>query len=148
MAWNDIVSSAREKLRRALVRKDGEEVQVAARAPRLEQLGKAALATPAVDIYESDKELLIHADVPGGSRDGALVAWDERRRLTLSVKGRALPAGTLRASEYQASDWYRVFELPGDLDGSKATSSIKDGVLTICIPKRAAASKQIPVKAS
>lgn len=148
MAWNDIVSSAREKLRRALVRKDGEEVQVAARATRLEPLDQAALATPAVDIYENDKEFLIHADVPGGSRDGALVAWDERRGLTLSVKGRALPAGTLRASEYQASDWYRVFELPDNLDGSKATSSIKDGVLTICIPKRAAASRPIPVKAS
>lgn len=147
MAWNDIVSNAREKLRRAWVRKDGEEeVQVAAQAPRLEQLGQAALATPAVDIYENDKELLIHADVPGGSRDGAVVAWEERRGLTLSVKSRALPAGTPRVSEYQARDWYRVFELPDNLDGSKATSSIKDGVLTIRIPKRAAASKLIPVK--
>jgi HSP20 family molecular chaperone IbpA len=148
MAWNDIVSNAREKLRRAWGPRDGEEeVQVAAQAPRLEQLDQAALATPAVDIYENDKELLIHADVPGGHRDGAVVAWDERRGLTLSVKGRALPAGTPRVSEYQAHDWYRVFELPNNLDGSKATSSIKDGVLAIRIPKRAAASKLIPVKA-
>lgn len=146
MAWNDIVSSAREKLR-ALVRKGDDEVQVSAQAPRLERLDQTALATPAVDIYENDRELLIHADVPGGSRDGAQVAWDERHGLTLAVKGQALPAGTPWASEYQARDWYRVFELPNNLDGSRATSIIKDGVLTVRIPKRAAESRLIPVKA-
>ena len=75
------------------------------------------------------------------------MAWDERHGLTLSVQSRALPAGTRWASEYQARDWRRVFELPGNVDGSRATSSTKDGVLTIRIPKRPVASRLIPVKA-
>lgn len=147
MAWNDILSNVREKLRWSPARKSGDPVQVSARAPGLEKLGHAALATPAVDVYENDEEVLIHADVPGGSRDRAVVAWDERHGLTLSVESRALPAGTPRVSEYPARDWYRVFELPDHLDGSRAKSSIKDGVLTIRIPKRPAASRLIPVKA-
>jgi HSP20 family protein len=147
MAWNDIVSSVREKFRRGLARRDEEAVQVSAEAPWLEQLAQGAVATPAIDMYENDEELLIHADVPGGSRDGAVVAWDERHGLTLAVRSQALPAGTLWASEYQARDWYRVFELPDHVDGSQATSSIKDGVLTIRVPKRPALSKLIPVKA-
>lgn len=113
----------------------------------LEQLGGAPLGTPTVDVYENEKELLIHADVPGGARDGATVAWDEARGLTIFVESQALPPGTLWASEYQARDWYRALRLPNYVDGSKATCAIRDGVLTIHVPKRAAASKLIAVRA-
>ena len=146
MTWNDVVSNVREKIRRGLGR-DRQEIQVAAPGTRLEQLGDAPLAAPAVDVYESDKELLIHADVPGGCPEGATVAWDVARGLSFLVKRQALPAGTLWASEYQPCDWYRSLVLPDYVDGSKATSTLKDGVLRIRVPKRAAASKLIPVMA-
>lgn len=147
MTWNDVVTNVRDKLRRGLGRGGGHEIQVAHDGARLEQLGDAPVATPVVDVYENDKELLIQADVPGGRPDGATVAWDEGRGLTLLVKTQALPPGALWASEYKPHDWYRVFELPSYVDGSKASSTIKDGVLTVRIPKRSAASKLIPVKA-
>jgi HSP20 family molecular chaperone IbpA len=147
MTWNEVVSNVREKIRRGLGGSGGEEIQVAKQDTRLEQLGDAALATPVVDVYENDKELLLYADVPGGTRADATVAWDEGRGLTFLVKGRALPSGSLWASEYKPRDWYRTLTLPDYVDGSKATSTIRDGVLTIRIPKRASASKLIPVKA-
>jgi HSP20 family molecular chaperone IbpA len=148
MAWNDVVANVREKIRRGLGRESsGQEIQLADQGTRLERLGDAPIATPIVDVYENDKELLIHADVPGGTRDGATVAWDEGRGLTFLVKSQGLPAGSIWASEYRPSDWYRALELPEYVDGSRATSAIKDGVLTIRIPKRAAASKLIQVKA-
>lgn len=148
MAWNEVVSNVREKIRRSLGRSGDQEIQVAARDTRLEQLGDTPRATPAVDVYENDKEVLLHADVPGGTRERATVAWDEARGLTLLVKGQGLPSGSLWASEYQPRDWYRELELPDYVDGSRAASTIKDGVLTIRIPKRAAASKLIPVKSA
>src|SRR5687767_14343849 len=99
MTWNEVVSNVREKIRRGLGGSGGEEIQVAKQDTRLEQLGDAALATPVVDVYENDKELLLYADVPGGTRADATVAWDEGRGLTFLVKGRALPSGSLWASE-------------------------------------------------
>lgn len=148
MGWNDVMSNVRQKLRRSFGRGAGEEVQVVTQGARLEQLEDKPLATPAADVFESDKELLIRADVPGGTPDGSVVAWEEGRRLTLLIKNQTLPAGTLWASEYTPHDWYCSFELPAYVDGAKATSSLKDGVLTVRIPKRAAVAKLIPVKAA
>lgn len=147
MAWNDVVTNMREKLRRGLGRGGAREVRVALDGARLEPLGDAPVATPAVDVYENDKELLIRADVPGGTHEGATVAWDEGRGLTFLVKVLPQPAGAVWASEYEPRDWYRVLRLPRYVDGSKAACTIKDGVLSIRIPKRAAASMLIPVRA-
>jgi len=147
MTWNEVVANVREKLRRTLGRSDEQDIQVATPTPRLEQLGNVPLARPPLDVYENDKEILIQADVPGGTRDGATVGWDESRGLTLLVKGEALPAGSLWASEYQPCDWYRAIGLPDYVDGARATSTIKDGVLTVRVPKRVASTRLIPVKA-
>jgi HSP20 family molecular chaperone IbpA len=147
MTWNDVVSNVKEKIRRGLGRGGDQEIQVAPQGTRLEPLGGVPLRTPPVDVYENDKELLIHADVPGGTREGATVAWDEARGLTFVVRSQALPSGTLWASEYAPCEWYRSLALPDYVDGSRATCTLKDGVLTIRVPKRAAATKLIPVKA-
>lgn len=148
MTWNNLVSSVREKLRRGLGLSSGHEIQVASQVPQLEPLGTAPLATPPVDVCENEQEILIHADVPGAGPEGAVVAWDEGRRLTLLIKNQAPPPGTPWVSEYMPRDWFRAFELPDYVDGAKATSSLKDGVLTIRIPKRSPVAKFIPVKAA
>jgi HSP20 family molecular chaperone IbpA len=147
MTWNQVVSNVREKIRRGLVGNAGQEIQVQTNGTRLEQLGDAPVATPVVDVYENGEELLVQADVPGGTRDSATVVWDETRGLTFWVKRQALPAGDRWASGYESEDWYRALTLPDYVDGSRASSTIKNGVLTIRIPKRAAASKLIAVKA-
>src|SRR5688500_14853248 len=133
MTWNEIVSNVREKIRGGLVRNGNQEIQVRTNDTRLEQLGDSPVATPLVDVYENEEEVLVHADVPGGTRDGATVVWDEARGLTFLVKGQALPAGALWAAGYEAHDWYRAITLPDYVDGSRASSTIKDGVLTIRI---------------
>lgn len=148
MTWNEVVSSLRGKIQRGLARPGHhQEVQAAVTGTRLEPLGDAPFATPAMDVYENDKELMIVADVPGGGREDAKVAWDESRGLTLLVKSSAFPRGTVWGAEYQPNEWYGALSLPDYADGEKATSSLKDGVLTIRIPKRVAVSKRIPVQA-
>jgi HSP20 family protein len=147
MTWQDVVASLKDKVRRGLVRRSRDEVPFAEPGTRLEPLGGAPRGTPALDVYENEKEFLIYADVPGGTREGATVAWDEARGLTFVVKSRALPAGTLWASEYRPCEWYGAVELPEYVDGSNATCTLKDGVLSIRVPKRPAASRLIPVKA-
>ena len=147
MTWNEVVSSVRDKIRRSLGRSGDQQIQVEGQGTRLEPLGDAPVASPEVDVYENERELLVYADVPGGTREGAAVAWDEARGLTFLVRCEALPAGSLWASEYQPRTWYRALTLPDYADGSRATSTIRDGVLTIRIPKRAAAWRLVPVRA-
>jgi HSP20 family protein len=147
MTWNEVVSNVRDKIRRGLVRNGGQEVQVHTNDTHLEQLGDSPVATPFVDVYENEREVLVHADVPGGTRESATVVWDEGRGLSFLVKRRALPEGAPSVAGHGSHDWYRALTLPDYVDGSQASSTIKNGVLTIRIPKRAAASKLIAVKA-
>lgn len=148
MTWNDVVSNVRDKIQRGLARSGHrQDVLPAVTGTRLEPLGDAQFVTPTMDVYESEKEVMIVADVPGGSREDARVAWDESTGLTFLVKPSALPRGTVWGAEYQPREWYSALSLPDYADGAKATSTIKDGVLTIRIPKRVTVSKRIPVLA-
>jgi HSP20 family protein len=143
MALPEIVQTWKERLERRLGRRE----RVSAEA-RLEQLGDAPRAVPIMDVFENDVELLVRADVPGGNRDDAVVSWDESRRLTFLVRNRSRPAGRPWASEYVPHDWYGELQLPNYADGARATSTMKDGVLTIRVPKRTSERKRIPVRAA
>ena len=46
---------------------------------------------------------------------------------------------------YEPADWYRAFTLPDHADGSKATSTITNGVLTVRVPKRGTAARLVPI---
>ncbi len=146
MALNEIVQNWKDRLQRRLGRSDGSPATAA--PARLEQWGDAPLAVPTMDVFENDTEILIRADVPGGTKDDTTVSWDESRRLTFHVRNRARPGGRPWASEYVAHDWYSALELPEYADGARATSSMRDGVLTIRIPKRVSEPKRIPVRAA
>jgi HSP20 family molecular chaperone IbpA len=144
MAWNDMISKLREKLRRPPARHGGESVPIA--NGEFEQLSSRPLRTPATDVFENEREFLIRADVPGGNRHTATVSWEPSSGLTLLVKGRGLAAGS-PPGEDAAFDWYRTLTLPEYADGLRASSRIADGVLTVCVPKRNASPRHIPVKA-
>ena len=92
---------------------------------------------PAVDIFEDDRGITVHADLPGVSREGLDIQVD---RDTLAIEGRAqidMPEGLealhadIRSTRYQ-----RSFTLSHELDGEKAEASLKDGMLKLHIPKR------------
>ncbi len=102
---------------------------------------------PAVDIIESEQELVLTADVPGAVREHTHVFFDGTQ--TLVIQARVQGMGDARAvlSERREGDWYRVFQIPSYLDGAKATSGLTGGVLTVRIPRRKGARpKLIPVR--
>jgi HSP20 family protein len=147
MTLSEIVTRLGDTIRRQLGYTNG-AIQVADQGTALERLGDGPVVTPLIDVYENDREFVIYADVPGASREGTRVAWDGNGRLTFAATHQELRSGTMWAREYESSEWYRSVELPVYADGSRAMPTIKDGVLTIRVPKRATASKLIPVGAS
>lgn len=97
-----------------------------------------AVLRPAVDIYEDSGGITLKADLPGVSRDRLSIQVDGN---TLSVEGQLsipMPEG-LEAlyADVRATRYQRSFTLSNELDTEKVSAGMKDGVLTLYVPKRA-----------
>jgi HSP20 family protein len=116
------------------------------------QRGQAAEAPirPPVDIWEDKEGITLCADMPGVSKDrlslrvdGNNLIVEGQLQLELSENAEALYAD-VRSSLYR-----RTFSLSGELETGKIEASLKDGVLTVHIPKRAELRpRKIEVQAS
>jgi HSP20 family protein len=105
---------------------------------------------PAVDIYETENDLVLKADVP----DVDLKDIDVRvENQTLTITGE-------RKFEQQRTDkgyhllersyghFQRSFAVPNTFDTDNINASFKNGVLTVSLPKKAAAKpRQIKIEA-
>jgi HSP20 family protein len=111
-----------------------ESTDVQAAKAREESLALA----PAVDIYENAQGITVQADMPGVSKDGLSIQAD---RNSLVIEGNAVidVPGAMEAihAEVQATRYRRSFALSGELDAERIEATLKNGVLTLRIPKRA-----------
>ncbi|MGC8522465.1 MAG: Hsp20/alpha crystallin family protein [Steroidobacteraceae bacterium] len=92
---------------------------------------------PPVDIYEDDEGITLCADMPGVSKErlelrveANTLILEGTARLDLPQNAEALYAD-VRSSTYR-----RTFALSGELETDKIDANLKDGVLTVRIPKR------------
>jgi len=94
------------------------------------------VAAPPVDIYENSDEYVLEADVPGVSQDHVTLCL-ENGELSLEARWSApeVEGATVLAREYRPVDFRRTFVLPDTVDAGKVSASLKDGVLTVRIPK-------------
>ncbi|MEW8657333.1 MAG: Hsp20/alpha crystallin family protein [Candidatus Thiodiazotropha endolucinida] len=92
---------------------------------------------PPVDIHEDEQGITLYADMPGVSKDRLDIKID---RDSLSIEGRAVISTpeNMEAlyADVQTTRYRRSFTLGGELDSEKADAALKDGVLTLRIPKR------------
>jgi len=104
-----------------------------------------------LDITESETSYDFTLDVPGIDRDDINIDV-EQGRLTISGERRQETTDgdkTYRLSERSYGSFSTSFALPDGVDGDQATASLKDGVLTVSLPKSEDArkrSKKIEVK--
>jgi HSP20 family molecular chaperone IbpA len=93
---------------------------------------------PAVDIFEDAHQLTVQAEMPGVSKDTLNVQAD---RNSLVIEGDValdLPAGMSAVyADLQTTKYRRTFALSGELETERIAASLKDGLLTVRIPKRA-----------
>jgi HSP20 family molecular chaperone IbpA len=101
---------------------------------------------PAVDIFESEDNLTLMADMPGVTKDHLDVHL-EQGVLTLRGTIEAARSGELLFREFALVDYYRQFKLPQEIDPDKTSADFKNGVLTLTMPKSAAARpKRIEIR--
>jgi HSP20 family molecular chaperone IbpA len=103
-------------------------------------------ATPTVDIYDQDLGLTLVADMPGVTNKHLQVDID-KGILTLEGVVDSKAKGESIFTEFSPSGYYRQFRLPEHLDAEKVDAQLKNGVLTLKLPKAAAAMpRKIEVK--
>lgn len=97
-----------------------------------------ATMAPRVDIFENEQGITLRAEMPGVSKDRLEVHAD---RNGLTIQGDVaieMPAGMQALyADVQATRYRRSFTLSGELDPERIDAQLKDGVLTLQIPKRA-----------
>ena len=118
-------------------------------ADTFDALTLGAVATPSLDLFENEKEYRLVLDAPGATPPNTHLTWDEVDTLVVHVRRTRTDAHPPLVSEYRESDWYREVALPADANGAKANAAVREGVLTIRVPKRLTLSgKLIPVHAA
>ena len=92
---------------------------------------------PAVDIFEDAHGIMVVAEMPGVSKERLNVQAD---RNNLVIEGEAaidVPTGMEAVyADVQSTRYGRSFVLSGELETDAIDAKLKDGVLTIRIPKR------------
>jgi HSP20 family protein len=104
---------------------------------------------PRVDIYETDQELTLYADLPGVTADQVNLRF-ERGELVLQGRIQKRPrAGQILVNEFEEGDFYRVFQIHESIDSTRISAECKQGVLIVHLPKvEAVKPRQVQVKAN
>jgi HSP20 family molecular chaperone IbpA len=101
-----------------------------------EQTRSQQLYLPRTDIYESEDQLVLLADMPGVKQDGIDITLEQN---ILTIYGRAevpeLSGYSLTYAEYGTGDFRRVFALSNEIDRDGIQATMKNGVLKLILPK-------------
>jgi HSP20 family protein len=119
-------------------------------APRAPERTRGRPAWPPVNVAETNEAFVYRAEVPGLGEgdvsvhveDGALLLRGERK-----TPGREGYESHLR--ERASFAFARTLPLPGKVDADAVTATMKDGILTVTLPKaKDSRPRQIPVKSA
>lgn len=113
-----------------------------------EQTKPGLIFTPAVDIFETEKEITLLADMPGVKTDDLTI---DIRDNTLTLSADIVPVdGTDEVGvlvEYESGRYYRQFTLGELINQENIDAKLNDGVLRLSLPKvEKATPKKITVK--
>jgi HSP20 family protein len=121
----------------------------------------APVRRPAIDVSESDAGYVVTLDVPGVTREDVKVSIDGRRvsivagaRSAEAAAGAPVDAAAVEAPkntdrvilrERASASFARSFTLQSEIDQSSSQAKLDNGVLTLTLTKRHAASTQLTV---
>lgn len=118
---------------------EAKEIQVKPKhevASPAEHTAPGVVFTPSVDIFETERELTLLADLPGVTPENLTI---DLRENTLTLIGEIEPIESANEEdiliEYEIGRYYRQFSLSNVIDQSKINAKMTDGVLRLILPK-------------
>ncbi len=101
---------------------------------------------PAVDVYETPDRYVISAELPGLSRDDFHVSVQEGK---VVLKGQRPPRPTANEQFHRVErghgQFSRTFALPQPIDEKNIEADLRDGILSVTIPKATVRPRRIEV---
>lgn len=91
--------------------------------------------TPPVDLYETAAAFVLTAELPGLSRDEIDIHAEESRVVIRGERAGHVPCEHYHRVERGHGRFSRAFLLPEPVDVEGVTADLKDGLLTVTIPK-------------
>jgi HSP20 family protein len=107
-----------------------------------------------VDVDETDKDYTVRAEIPGAKKDDIRVEIDGNRvsisadvKKTYEEKEKGKDNGRVLVRETYHGSASRTFTLACDIDESRTSAKLEDGVLKLTLPKRTGAkSRQVAIQ--
>jgi HSP20 family molecular chaperone IbpA len=100
--------------------------------------------TPEVDIFETDRDITLLANMPGVAADDIAINLDNG---VLTISGDVKPWESAEEQdvlvEFEIGQYYRQFTLSDTVDQGKIEAKVENGVLRLVLPK---AEKAMPKK--
>jgi HSP20 family protein len=92
---------------------------------------------PAADISESDTEYLIRAELPAVGKDAIKLTVDQG---LLTIRGERKKDNETKNEKFHRVETFRgifarTFTIPDNVDENEVRADVKDGVLTVHLPK-------------
>lgn len=119
--------------------KEKKELQVAEKQAIQKSEGEPTreglMWVPQVDIIESRDAITLRADLPGASKENVDIDVREGVLSLSAALGPTPKNWTPIYSEYQIGGYSRRFSLGEQIDQSKITADMENGVLTLVLPK-------------
>jgi HSP20 family protein len=91
--------------------------------------------TPPVDLYETSSEFVLIAELPGLSRDEIEIHAEDGRIVIRGERASQVPCEQYHRVERGHGRFSRAFALPEPIAVDAVTADLKDGILTVTIPK-------------
>lgn len=116
-----------------------------------EWMEKANATAPAINVVEHDNGYAVEVAAPGMTKDDFIVHLDEDGNISITMEKKSenkeenKKNGHYLRREFSYSKFQQTMVLPDNVDKDKISASVKDGVLTIDLPKL---PKEEPVKRS
>lgn len=106
--------------------------------------------SPAIDLYETDTEVVLKASMPGMPKDKIDIRVGEQE---VMIKGEMRHEEETKEENYYSREmsygsFYRTIPLPHEVQRDKAKAKLKDGMLEVRIPKaaKAIAGKKVEIE--
>jgi len=105
-----------------------------------------AYVTPLTDIYEEENGLHVMVDLPGVEKEGLRLKV-ENNILTIEGHVSSVNDKTYLLREFEPSNYFRQFELSDSVNQEKINAELKNGVLSVFLPRAEALKpREIAVK--
>ena len=117
-------------------------------ADEMERTRSRRSFVPRADIYETDKEIILLADVPGANENTVDITLEKNVLTINAFIEPTIPSGfDVAYAEYEEGDYQRSFRLSDEIDRDKIDAIVSEGVLRLRLPKsQEARIKKISVK--